>query len=119
MRGRDMDTGAVSVRLHGKDLQGVKPQAEVVAVPLAAIRERRAWDGDLSTARQSRWQARARHSSKVFDFPNGILKLSLCYAEICILVRAVAFWTCRWLFPPCCWRTPTLPPRRTSRARCR
>jgi threonyl-tRNA synthetase len=39
--GRDMDAGAVSVRLHGKGPQGAKPKAEVVADILAAIRERR------------------------------------------------------------------------------
>ncbi len=40
--GRDMDAGAVSVRLHSKGPQGAKPKAEVVAEILAAIRERRA-----------------------------------------------------------------------------
>ena len=40
--GRDMDAGAVSVRLHGKGPQSAKPKAEVVADILAAIRERRA-----------------------------------------------------------------------------
>jgi threonyl-tRNA synthetase len=40
--GRDMDAGAVSVRLHGKGLQGAKPKAEVVADILASIKERRA-----------------------------------------------------------------------------
>ena len=39
--GRDMDAGAVSVRLHGKGPQGAKAKAEVVAEILAAIRERR------------------------------------------------------------------------------
>jgi threonyl-tRNA synthetase len=39
--GRDMDVGAVSVRLHGKGPQGAKPKAEVVADILAAIKERR------------------------------------------------------------------------------
>jgi threonyl-tRNA synthetase len=39
--GRDMDAGAVSVRLHGKGPQGAKPKAEVVADILAAVRERR------------------------------------------------------------------------------
>ena len=39
---RDMDAGAVSVRLHGKGSLGAKPKAEVVADILAAIRERRA-----------------------------------------------------------------------------
>ena len=40
--GRDMDAGAVSVRLHGKGNLGAKPKGEVVADILAAIRERRA-----------------------------------------------------------------------------
>ena len=40
--GRDMDAGAVSVRLHSKGPQGAKPKAEVVAEILAAIKERRA-----------------------------------------------------------------------------
>ena len=40
--GRDLDAGAVSVRLHGKGPQGAKPKAEVVADILATIRERRA-----------------------------------------------------------------------------
>ena len=40
--GRDMDAGAVSVRLHSKGPQGAKPKAEVVADILAAIKERRA-----------------------------------------------------------------------------
>ncbi len=40
--GRDMDAGAVSVRLHSKGPQGAKPKGEVVADILAAIRERRA-----------------------------------------------------------------------------
>ncbi len=39
---RDMQAGAVSVRLHGKGNVGAKPKAEVVAEILAAIRERRA-----------------------------------------------------------------------------
>jgi threonyl-tRNA synthetase len=39
--GRDLEAGAVSVRLHGKGPQGAKPKAEVVADILAAIRERR------------------------------------------------------------------------------
>ncbi len=39
---RDMQAGAVSVRLHGKGNVGAKPKAEVVADILAAIRERRA-----------------------------------------------------------------------------
>jgi len=40
--GRDMEAGAVSVRLHGKGNVGAKPKAEVVADILAAIKERRA-----------------------------------------------------------------------------
>ncbi|MBI5774143.1 MAG: threonine--tRNA ligase [Verrucomicrobia bacterium] len=40
--GRDMDAGAVSVRLHGKGPQGAKPKGEVVADILAGIKERRA-----------------------------------------------------------------------------
>src|SRR5688572_16969970 len=40
--GRDMEAGAVSVRLHGKGNVGAKPKGEVVADILAAIRERRA-----------------------------------------------------------------------------
>jgi threonyl-tRNA synthetase len=40
--GRDMDAGAVSVRVHGKGNVGAKPKAEVVAEILAAIKERRA-----------------------------------------------------------------------------
>ena len=40
--GRDMDAGAVSVRLHGKGNLGAKPKGEVVADILAAIKERRA-----------------------------------------------------------------------------
>jgi threonyl-tRNA synthetase len=40
--GRDMDAGAVSVRLHHGGQQGAKPKGEVVADILAAIRERRA-----------------------------------------------------------------------------
>jgi threonyl-tRNA synthetase len=38
---RDMASGAVSVRVHGKGNLGAKPKAEVVAELLAAIRERR------------------------------------------------------------------------------
>jgi threonyl-tRNA synthetase len=38
--GRDMDAGAVSVRLHGKGNVGAKPKGEVVAEILAAIKER-------------------------------------------------------------------------------
>jgi threonyl-tRNA synthetase len=40
--GRDMEAGAVSVRLHGKGNIGAKPKAEVVADIVAAIKERRA-----------------------------------------------------------------------------
>ena len=40
--GRDMEAGAVSVRLHGKGNLGAKPKSEVVADILAAIKERRA-----------------------------------------------------------------------------
>ena len=40
--GRDMEAGAVSVRLHHGGPQGAKPKGEVVADILAAIRERRA-----------------------------------------------------------------------------
>jgi threonyl-tRNA synthetase len=40
--GRDMEAGAVSVRLHGKGNIGAKPKAEAVADILAAIKERRA-----------------------------------------------------------------------------
>ena len=39
---RDMQAGAVSVRVHGKGNVGAKPKAEVLADILAAIRERRA-----------------------------------------------------------------------------
>jgi threonyl-tRNA synthetase len=39
--GRDMEAGAVSVRLHHGGPQGTKPKAEVVANILTAIRERR------------------------------------------------------------------------------
>jgi threonyl-tRNA synthetase len=38
---RDLDAGAVSVRVHGKGNQGAKPKAEAVAEILSAIRERR------------------------------------------------------------------------------
>jgi threonyl-tRNA synthetase len=38
--GRDMDAGAVSVRLHSKGNIGAKPKGEVVAEILAAIKER-------------------------------------------------------------------------------
>jgi threonyl-tRNA synthetase len=40
--GRDMEAGAVSVRLHHGSPQGAKPKGEVVADILASIRERRA-----------------------------------------------------------------------------
>jgi threonyl-tRNA synthetase len=39
---RDLQAGAVSVRVHGKGNIGVKPKAEVIADIVAAIRERRA-----------------------------------------------------------------------------
>jgi threonyl-tRNA synthetase len=39
---RDMQAGAVSVRLHGKGNVGAKPKAEVVAEILQSIKERRA-----------------------------------------------------------------------------
>ncbi|HMO63621.1 MAG TPA: threonine--tRNA ligase [Verrucomicrobiota bacterium] len=39
---RDLEAGAVSVRLHGKGNVGAKPKAEAVADILASIRERRA-----------------------------------------------------------------------------
>jgi threonyl-tRNA synthetase len=39
---RDMESGQVSVRLHGKGHQGAKPRAEVIADILQSIRERRA-----------------------------------------------------------------------------
>ena len=38
--GRDMEAGAVSVRVHGKGNLGAKPKAEVVAEVVRAIRER-------------------------------------------------------------------------------
>jgi threonyl-tRNA synthetase len=38
---RDRAAGAVSVRIHGKGNQGVKPRAEAVNDVLQAIRERR------------------------------------------------------------------------------
>jgi threonyl-tRNA synthetase len=40
--GRDMEAGAVSVRLHGKGNIGAKPKGEVIAEILASIKERRA-----------------------------------------------------------------------------
>jgi threonyl-tRNA synthetase len=39
--GRDMEAGAISVRLHSKGNVGAKPQVEAVAKILAAIKERR------------------------------------------------------------------------------
>ncbi len=39
---RDMESGDVSVRLHGKGPQGAKPKGEVLAEIVSAIRERRA-----------------------------------------------------------------------------
>ena len=39
---RDLEAGAVSVRLHSKGPQGAKPKGEVVADILASIKERRA-----------------------------------------------------------------------------
>jgi threonyl-tRNA synthetase len=40
--GRDMEAGAVSVRLHGKGNLGAKPKGEVIAEILLSIKERRA-----------------------------------------------------------------------------
>jgi threonyl-tRNA synthetase len=40
--GRDLEAGAVSVRLHHGGPQGAKPKAEVVADILASIKGRRA-----------------------------------------------------------------------------
>ena len=40
--GRDMEAGAVSIRLHGKGHVGAKPKAEAIADILASIKERRA-----------------------------------------------------------------------------
>ena len=40
--GRDMEAGAVSVRLHHVGPQGAKPKAEAIADILAKIKERRA-----------------------------------------------------------------------------
>jgi threonyl-tRNA synthetase len=39
---RDMEAGAVSVRVHGKGNLGARPRAEVVADILQSINERRA-----------------------------------------------------------------------------
>ena len=38
--GRDLEAGAVSVRLHSKGPQGAKPRAEVIATILDQIRTR-------------------------------------------------------------------------------
>jgi len=38
---RDMDAGAVSVRIHGQGNLGAKPRNEVLIETLDAIRERR------------------------------------------------------------------------------
>jgi len=40
--GRDMEAGAVSVRLHHGGPQGAKPKGEVIADILASIKERMA-----------------------------------------------------------------------------
>jgi threonyl-tRNA synthetase len=40
--GRDLEAGAVSVRLHGKGNVGAKPKGEVIADILLAIKERKA-----------------------------------------------------------------------------
>jgi threonyl-tRNA synthetase len=40
--GRDMEAGAMSVRLHHGGPQGAKPKGEVVADILASIKERKA-----------------------------------------------------------------------------
>ena len=39
---RDLEAGAVSVRVHGKGNLGAKPRDEVIADILQAIKERRA-----------------------------------------------------------------------------
>ena len=39
---RDLEAGAVSIRVHGKGNLGSKPKAEAIADILLAIRERRA-----------------------------------------------------------------------------
>jgi threonyl-tRNA synthetase len=39
---RDLEAGAVSVRIHGKGNLGAKPRGEVVADLVASIKERRA-----------------------------------------------------------------------------
>jgi hypothetical protein len=38
---RDLQANAVSLRVHGKGSQGVKPRSEAVTELLSAIRERR------------------------------------------------------------------------------
>jgi threonyl-tRNA synthetase len=38
---RDLESGAVSVRVHGRGNLGAKPRAETIADILAAIKERR------------------------------------------------------------------------------
>lgn len=38
---RDMDAGAISVRVHGKGNLGAKPRAEAIAEMLLSIKERR------------------------------------------------------------------------------
>jgi threonyl-tRNA synthetase len=40
--GRDMEAGAVRLRLHGKGNVGAKPKAEAIADIVASIKERRA-----------------------------------------------------------------------------
>jgi threonyl-tRNA synthetase len=47
--GRDMEAGAVSVRLHHGGPQGAKPKAEVIANILAAIKERKSLTSKLPT----------------------------------------------------------------------
>ena len=39
---RDMEAGAVSVRVHGKGNLGAKPRAEAIADILSSVKERRA-----------------------------------------------------------------------------
>jgi threonyl-tRNA synthetase len=39
---RDMEAGAVSVRVHGKGNLGAKPRAEAITEVLQSIKERRA-----------------------------------------------------------------------------
>jgi threonyl-tRNA synthetase len=38
---KEQDAGAVAVRVHGQGDRGVKPQAEVIAELLQAIKERK------------------------------------------------------------------------------